>query len=972
MRRSVLTLLALSALGCRSESGPPRDSVNRQPPRASLPPAAESALAAGHARYNAQEFTAARDLWLAAVPAARDSALLAELYTWLGLAAWRLGDLDRARTWESRAIQIKAGIAAPYERWRPYNALGLIALQESLNDSAAVLFEKAGALASEDRDPAGVAKATGNAALAYSYLGDLVRARAGHRSMRLAGRNLSEAKLEANGLANEAMVDIWEGDAASAVSRLDTARRMYRTIRDAVGEANALGQLATAYELTGEFGSAFAALDSSLRITNSHGLAGNTIEILRLLGGVHSRVGDHRRAVSFFNDAERLTRTTGADADLASIKRGTAFASLRLRNLPRARLEAETALSLDRDAEEPLEEIDDLLLLAEIEEASGRRRESNERLMAAGARARVTRNAAAHATVILAMARKAEREGEPLRTLTLLRQVDTTDPRIGFEVQSSASALASRAFLKMGAVDSAVAAGSRAVSAVDKVRSRLISPAVRSTFVSDRSDVYSDYITALLRRGSTEEAFSVADRARSRALIENLGVVRGRPVGPGRADLAESERILRRIDALIEALARTAPPPSASRGRVVVDASQPLINSLAAARSEYERLQIRAAEGDAASTSVLNGSAVDIGQLRRSLEPDEAVLEYLLGADSLFAFVVTRGGLRVARTSIDSRVFAQRLRLLKELWGSPGDEWKIGLPVSRALHQNLIAPARDAGLLRGVRRIVIVPHGMLAQVPFAGLMDSRSGRFLIRDYDLGFAPSAAALVALRSRSQGAMRRAPNALFAPFGRELPGTTREVDAIAALSPSPVVRINRRATEDELRRRLASGGLVHLASHGVLNHFNPMFSRVELARGGPVPADDGRLEVHELLSMTVRSPLVFLSGCETGASEDWADGATRVTGDLTLSQAFLSAGAMNVASTLWRIDDDGAVEIARRFYLEARRVPVFDALSSAQRGVARLKLYENPYYWAGYVIMGGGGLIRPGEKTTLASVK
>ena len=71
--------------------------------------------------------------------------------------------------------------------------------------------------------------------------------------------------------------------------------------------------------------------------------------------------------------------------------------------------------------------------------------------------------------------------------------------------------------------------------------------------------------------------------------------------------------------------------------------------------------------------------------------------------------------------------------------------------------------------------------------------------------------------------------------------------------------------------------------------------MFSRLELSRvAGTRAEDDGRLEVHELLGLTIRSPLVFLSGCETGAQQEWLDDPVRGTGDLTLAQAVLSAGA------------------------------------------------------------------------------
>jgi hypothetical protein len=51
-----------------------------------------------------------------------------------------------------------------------------------------------------------------------------------------------------------------------------------------------------------------------------------------------------------------------------------------------------------------------------------------------------------------------------------------------------------------------------------------------------------------------------------------------------------------------------------------------------------------------------------------------------------------------------------------------------------------------------------------------------------------------------------------------------------------------------------------VVHVASHAILDQANPMFSHIELAAAPKrTPADDGSLEVHEILGMPVHSQLV-----------------------------------------------------------------------------------------------------------------
>ena len=134
--------------------------------------------------------------------------------------------------------------------------------------------------------------------------------------------------------------------------------------------------------------------------------------------------------------------------------------------------------------------------------------------------------------------------------------------------------------------------------------------------------------------------------------------------------------------------------------------------------------------------------------------------------------------------------------------------------------------------------------------------------------------------------------------------------------------------------------------------------MFSRIELAAGdGSGPDDDGRLEVHEVVGLTIHSPLVFLSGCETGLGAAWSTSFDRSEDYATLAQAFLYAGARNVVATLWRVADESAAEFAGRFYAELRSSGAADALASAQRGMIADPRYHAPYYWASYQVSGDG---------------
>jgi tetratricopeptide (TPR) repeat protein len=151
----------------------------------------------------------------------------------------------------------------------------------------------------------------GNLGLAQGNLGDYEGARVAHREVRMAARSLGDSRVEGKGLANEAMIDIWEGDARSAIERLDTARILYRRTAYNAGEEHALGQLATAYELTGEENRSFALLDSALDLSRKLGMVDEELDNVRLLAGLHLRLGDTRRALEIYRDAEARMRKAG-------------------------------------------------------------------------------------------------------------------------------------------------------------------------------------------------------------------------------------------------------------------------------------------------------------------------------------------------------------------------------------------------------------------------------------------------------------------------------------------------------------------------------------------------------------------------------------------------------------------------------------------------------------------------------------
>jgi CHAT domain-containing protein len=95
------------------------------------------------------------------------------------------------------------------------------------------------------------------------------------------------------------------------------------------------------------------------------------------------------------------------------------------------------------------------------------------------------------------------------------------------------------------------------------------------------------------------------------------------------------------------------------------------------------------------------------------------------------------------------------------------------------------------------------------------------------------------------------------------------------------------------------------------------------------------------------------VFLSGCETGLTAAGQEPFGQGAEEGSLAQAFLIAGARTVVATLWRVSDEGARELAVRFYrnLLTDGSPA-EALARAQRQA--IQAHEG-LSWAAYSVFG-----------------
>jgi CHAT domain-containing protein len=377
--------------------------------------------------------------------------------------------------------------------------------------------------------------------------------------------------------------------------------------------------------------------------------------------------------------------------------------------------------------------------------------------------------------------------------------------------------------------------------------------------------------------------------------------------------------------------------------------SKPLMDELQ--RTEGELLERsrrgRMAALVASREPVPPSALLDVAALQAALRPGDALVEYGVLDDQLFACVVTHKHVSLVRrmanwSDVVEEIEATRFQIETLRHGAgrvaqhlPALTQRMQSRLAR-LHALLWAPL-EAGVA-GCRRVLLVPHAQLGALPFAALA-APGGAPLGQRFEVAVAPSARA--ALRGLAQQPVP-ARRALALAETSRLPHTGREAEFVVSLFEQGQAFVAEAATTQCLREHAAAADVIHLACHAQFRSDNPRFSALHL-HDAPLSADLAE-------TLALKPCTVVLSACETGLAEQGA-------GDemVGLVRAFLVAGAARVVASLWTVDDQLTVQFMAQFYgALVRGAAPAAALRIAQ--AAAMQQHPHPFGWAAFTLYGG----------------
>ena len=831
------------------------------------------------------------------------------------------------------------------ELWKALIRQGVRQYSQSNYPQALTIDQLALSIAEQMRDKDGIAQALHDmGAVQYSQGNYGLALESFHRSLILR-KVLGDRVKIASSLTNLGIVYGSQGNHRLASEYYQKALGEFESAGHKLGLGAVLNSIANTYFFQGNYGLAVENYEKALKYFEALGHRAGEAISLNNIGNIRQKQGDYDSALDYYQKSLKLKEALGNKAGIAAS----------LQNIGKGyRLQGRYDLALDylkkslAQSEAIGEKAGEALALGEIG--------------------------------ILYYS-----QGDYEKALEFAERAAVIEAQIdGREVLWEARTTAGRAYQALNQPVQARRAFEEAIAAVESLRTQVAGgEQEQQRFFDDRVSPYHAMVELLVAQNKTGEALAYAERARARVLLDVMQSGRSNIAKSMTAQESENERRLRSEQvALNSQVSRELLRPQPDQTRLADVRAR-----LQKARLEYEAFQtslyavhpeLRVQRGEAKIVTLEEAAGL-------LPEAQSALLEYVVTDEKTYLFVLSKGGgvnqrdvnLKVYTLAIKRKELSDLAAAFRQQLARRDSNFR---QAAIRLHDILVKPAQAE--LKGKQTLVIVPDGALWELPFQALHDS-SGRYLIEDHALSYAPSLTVLREMsKFRKRKAEDRATSTTLLAMGNPTLGT-ETVDSLKLvhrdekLGPLPQaelevktlgqlygaaqskVYIGAEAREDRLKAEAGRFGVLHLATHGILNDASPMYSQVVLAQSAEGTSEDGLLEAWEIMKLDLNADLVVLSACETGRGRVGAG-----EGIIGLTWAIFVAGSPATVVSQWKVESASTTRLMLDFHrnlqpkIKKSRVSTAKALQGAAVKMLRSADYRHPFYWAGFVVVGDGG--------------
>ncbi|HEX2611840.1 MAG TPA: CHAT domain-containing protein, partial [Gemmatimonadales bacterium] len=336
-----------------------------------------------------------------------------------------------------------------------------------------------------------------------------------------------------------------------------------------------------------------------------------------------------------------------------------------------------------------------------------------------------------------------------------------------------------------------------------------------------------------------------------------------------------------------------------------------------------------------------------------TIPPDTLVLRYSYTRNSLVIWMLQREGVEVIQLPASERRLWLTARMCREHDMASRRRERPFCDLTAAQ----LLPARVWALPLGARLVIVADH-VSQEVPFAALRLRPSGPYLVERLRLALVPSVLHVSIERTREAGSGHAvfvadpALNHHFHPSLKPLYGAGEAAAAYARAYRAPVVLRGPAATRKAVLSAMATAELVHFEAHGFSVPGAPEAGGVVLAAEASASFDRGVLTAEDISRKHFRDlHLAVLAACQT-SPRPYED-SVQLAG---LATALIAAGATEVVTAAWDIDNTTAIRFFTAFHdCYSREGTGEDCLRNAQLDFLRSaeSSLSDPRAWAPYQI-------------------
>ncbi len=466
----------------------------------------------------------------------------------------------------------------------------------------------------------------------------------------------------------------------------------------------------------------------------------------------------------------------------------------------------------------------------------------------------------------------------------------------------------------------AIAGYGLAIQAVETSRSWTKSEYRRQEILEKSIGIYENMVQACINAGQIEKAFEYSERSRSKRLVDLMAsndLYQGGEIPPKVQELLQQyEELQRQID---EERQRHKSENKRSDTRAAWDAYNEAIASLETDKQQvWENLR----REDPVLAGEIQVNPLSLSEIQKLIDlPNTAILSFYTTNSDTHIFVVQQS--QISLHTCTGQGLETLQGWINQNWLLPymnePQKWETDIhSILHELAERLQIAELISQHLEGIEELILVPHLLLHQIPFAALPTGEYQEYLGDKFLIRYTPSCQILEFCQPHKT---IETSNQMSLQYGTvedaedDLPCSIFEGEEIAKMYNIP--RENRligsnQATSKNYRKLAQQVQGLHSCHHAQSRLDNPLESQLTLAHGSSIT-------LGQLMTPSWRLPQlveVFLSCCETNL------GTPSLTDDiLTLSTGFLCAGARSVISSLWKVDDV-ATAIFAIFYYQHRK--------------------------------------------------